>query len=313
MRRRRYSTPEPPKRLRDGPEGWVYVLSNPSFSGVLKIGRTSGDVKARAAELHATGVPTPFSVEFALRVNDCATLERWAHRQLAGDRVAQGREFFRTRLPAIVDALHRGVDENGLTCDADHDPRGLLPDTRARWAREAFARAEADRKAKAEAAEANRRSGIERELEDAIVKARVPIEAIRLRAALVTVVVLLAAAIAVVIAAYQTGTRGWWIALLCIGLWWLLTKIVIRAVDLVLSTFWRSTKTRGERHIEQLRRAADEAITVGAKSLGGHIATPPPTVLPCTGCGVGLRVLSDRKGLVLCPKCGKRDYYDTRR
>ena len=44
--------------------GYVYVLSNPSIPGIVKIGMTERDVPARALELSAsTGVPEPYDVD----------------------------------------------------------------------------------------------------------------------------------------------------------------------------------------------------------------------------------------------------------
>jgi hypothetical protein len=44
--------------------GYIYVLSNPSMPGIVKVGRTFREPRARAAELSAsTGVPTPFKIE----------------------------------------------------------------------------------------------------------------------------------------------------------------------------------------------------------------------------------------------------------
>jgi hypothetical protein len=44
--------------------GYVYILVNHSMVGLLKIGRTVRDSRARARELSTTGVPTPFQVAF---------------------------------------------------------------------------------------------------------------------------------------------------------------------------------------------------------------------------------------------------------
>ena len=44
--------------------GYVYVLSNNSMPGLLKIGYTERDVKTRANEIsNATGVPEPYIIE----------------------------------------------------------------------------------------------------------------------------------------------------------------------------------------------------------------------------------------------------------
>lgn len=90
---------ETPSRL-----GWVYVLTNPAFPGMVKIGFTSETPRKRAADLsRATGVPLPFTVVWARAVSDCAYVEAAVHRLLDDKRV-QGKkaagarkeaEFFR--------------------------------------------------------------------------------------------------------------------------------------------------------------------------------------------------------------------------
>ena len=45
-------------------KGWIYVLSNPSMPGLLKIGYTEREVEERIKELDSeTGVPSPFILE----------------------------------------------------------------------------------------------------------------------------------------------------------------------------------------------------------------------------------------------------------
>lgn len=75
--------------------GYVYVLSNESMPGVVKIGRTKRAVSSRANELYQTGVPTPFCVVGAVETPNCAELERMAHDSLQSYRVSSSREFFR--------------------------------------------------------------------------------------------------------------------------------------------------------------------------------------------------------------------------
>lgn len=75
--------------------GWVYVLTNPSMPGLVKIGFTSRDPSKRAAELaQATGVPTPFAIAWCRAVVDSPGIEATVHRML-DDRRVSGREFFR--------------------------------------------------------------------------------------------------------------------------------------------------------------------------------------------------------------------------
>lgn len=75
--------------------GWVYILTNPSMPGLVKIGLTTRALSARAAELTAaTGVPTPFVIAWGRAVSDCAAVETAVHRMLDDRRVSGKREFF---------------------------------------------------------------------------------------------------------------------------------------------------------------------------------------------------------------------------
>src|SRR5271168_5325297 len=74
--------------------GYVYILSNPSMPGLVKIGKTTTAPSQRMQELHSTGVPTPFELEFAVEVADCHASERAAHGALNQHRVSVNREFF---------------------------------------------------------------------------------------------------------------------------------------------------------------------------------------------------------------------------
>ena len=76
-------------------KGYVYILTNEFMPGLVKIGRTSGDPEARAAQLYQTGVPTPFEVSYSVATPDCVHLELVMHEVLADVRVSDSREFFR--------------------------------------------------------------------------------------------------------------------------------------------------------------------------------------------------------------------------
>ncbi len=77
------------------PAGFVYVLTNRSMQGLVKIGGTEKHPAIRAAELsdHA-GVPAAFEVVFFAGVVDWELAERRVHDALAAHRVPSGREFF---------------------------------------------------------------------------------------------------------------------------------------------------------------------------------------------------------------------------
>lgn len=74
--------------------GIVYVLTNDSIPGLVKIGRTSRNADLRASELWQTGVPTRFEVYCAIRTINCVELEAFVHGDLRRQRVHKNREFF---------------------------------------------------------------------------------------------------------------------------------------------------------------------------------------------------------------------------
>lgn len=86
-------------------KGYVYVLSNPAFAGLVKIGMTTGDPVLRAAQLSTTGVPEDFVLETSFKSPDCVELEKRAHILLADQRVRSGREFFRLSVNEACDQI----------------------------------------------------------------------------------------------------------------------------------------------------------------------------------------------------------------
>ena len=85
---------------------WVYIMSNASMPGLLKIGMTTTSPEQRNRELgSATGVPTPFKLEYSLRVSNALRVERALHHELAAYRVNRRREFFETDIKTAIRAL----------------------------------------------------------------------------------------------------------------------------------------------------------------------------------------------------------------
>jgi hypothetical protein len=79
--------------------GYVYLLTNPSMPGLVKVGCTDRSPNDRVSELStATGVPTPFTLEFFIHVPDHLATEQELHSIMSADRVSDGREFFRVPL-----------------------------------------------------------------------------------------------------------------------------------------------------------------------------------------------------------------------
>ena len=86
-------------------DGCVYVLSNPSMPGLLKIGMTEQDAFSRARELSsATGVPEPYVVEAYVTCRDATSIELDVHRKLAHLR-KPNREFFSVSIDEAVRLL----------------------------------------------------------------------------------------------------------------------------------------------------------------------------------------------------------------
>lgn len=83
VRRRRHRTP-----------GFVYILTNPSMPGLIKIGKTRLNPIDRAAQLHTTGVPAGFQVEYACRTPDPEAVEQAMHVAFGPTRLSHKREFF---------------------------------------------------------------------------------------------------------------------------------------------------------------------------------------------------------------------------
>jgi len=85
---------------------WVYVLSNPTTPGLLKIGYTSLTPDERAKQIsNATGVALPYKVEWAFKCFDGEQLEGEVHRKLVEYRVNNQREFFQIGLEEAKEVI----------------------------------------------------------------------------------------------------------------------------------------------------------------------------------------------------------------
>ena len=92
----------------DNTKGYVYVMINPSYEGLVKIGKTTKSPEERARELSsATGVATPFKVVYKRMFDDCNTAEMLAHNILEekGCRVNKSREFFSIDISDAIDVV----------------------------------------------------------------------------------------------------------------------------------------------------------------------------------------------------------------
>ena len=101
--------------------GYVYILLNPAYKGLLKIGMTIRTPQERALELsQSTGVPVDFVVAYDVIVRDCELGEKMAHSRLADFRYAK--EFFKVDLKIAIQILIDIEKELPL-------PEAQIPDT----------------------------------------------------------------------------------------------------------------------------------------------------------------------------------------
>jgi hypothetical protein len=75
-------------------KGIVYLLSNPAIPNMVKIGITTRTIEKRMAELYSTGVPLPFTCEYAINVEDVDMIESKIEQIFAKQKVNPKREFY---------------------------------------------------------------------------------------------------------------------------------------------------------------------------------------------------------------------------
>ena len=73
----------------------IYILVNEAMPGLIKIGRTNGELAIRIRSLYQTGVPLPFELFYACEVKDATFAEAKLHEAFGDHRISKNREFFR--------------------------------------------------------------------------------------------------------------------------------------------------------------------------------------------------------------------------
>ena len=86
---------------------WVYILSNPTSPGLLKIGYTKQTPEERAKQISsATGVALPYKVEWAYKCFNGETVEREVHHKLKTQRVNNNKEFLQVSLDEAKEVIN---------------------------------------------------------------------------------------------------------------------------------------------------------------------------------------------------------------
>ena len=91
---------------------YIYCLSNDAMPGIVKIGEMHTEGRSpedRIRELYTTGVPLPFTIEFAKKVANPAEAEARIHAFISDKRVNPRREFFKVT-PEYVRRLFDLID-----------------------------------------------------------------------------------------------------------------------------------------------------------------------------------------------------------
>lgn len=86
---------------------WVYILSNPTQPGLLKIGYTKKLPEERAKQISAaTGVALPYKVEWAYQCFNGEMVEREVHHKLKAQRINNSKEFFQISLEEAKETIN---------------------------------------------------------------------------------------------------------------------------------------------------------------------------------------------------------------
>ena len=90
--------------------GYIYILSNTSMPGLIKIGCTSRSPEERRRELsRPTGIPVDFEVEYEIYSPNIKGVEKAIHKALA--KYKFGKEFFKIDVKTAIDILRKKVEE----------------------------------------------------------------------------------------------------------------------------------------------------------------------------------------------------------
>jgi hypothetical protein len=144
----------------------VYILTNKTIPGLLKIGFTGGTAADRAAEIsRGTGVPSPYTVHWFIETTTTSAayaVEQAVHHALKRDRHNQAREFFTTSLPVAIDTIERTAYQHGAVANDLPLIARMLEEERQAAMRAAAQRA-ANEQTQREAAERYQREAPQRE------------------------------------------------------------------------------------------------------------------------------------------------------
>jgi hypothetical protein len=90
-------------------KGWVYIITTKSMSDLVKIGFSTKDPQARAAELNHTGNPHPYRVEYDVLVDDPRKIEQAIHEILKKKNLHENKEWFKCSTQFAIQEIRNAV------------------------------------------------------------------------------------------------------------------------------------------------------------------------------------------------------------
>ena len=115
-------------------KGSVYILLNPKFPDLIKIGKTRRNPMQRVTELsRQTGVPADYILVYDELVNDCDSVERKLHEKFAGYREARNKEFFRVRPTDAIKSLQELAKNHRVDLTIVQKSRNILSEIKSKY------------------------------------------------------------------------------------------------------------------------------------------------------------------------------------
>lgn len=287
---------------------YIYVLTNPSMPGLLKIGRTTTHPTQRRVELQSTGVAKPFQLEFSAIVDDSKSRERDIHIALRKYRVERNREFFELPLRSAIKLMLPVLGEY----EVDSAANGLdIPEIQRQLEAKRAMKAESERLRK-EAEVEKRKEQYRREVED--VRAQYSIAVRKLQELgprpIKPTQSVLASFFEYCFIPWPFG----WLVWLCAASYFVAKnprqELVVISIGLLVAGYIAHSLHR-KRSADYIARIAPfQGIESGlydlhqkARRLGVNLTDDSRTVVRCPHCGQSLSVTSGRYLEITCPTC----------
>ena len=100
-------------------KGWVYIITNKAMPDLLKVGFSTKDPELRADELHTTGIPHRYVVEYDVLVHEPYTVEQKAHMLLKS--YHENKEWFKCDIPTAIIAIRQAANNTIILESNKHD------------------------------------------------------------------------------------------------------------------------------------------------------------------------------------------------